>query len=46
MLQVACGASMNALLTAEGQLFTWGKNYSNQLGFKDIIEKVRNLDLP
>ncbi|CAH1782485.1 unnamed protein product [Owenia fusiformis] len=30
--QVSCGSQHNALLTIEGEVFTWGKNFDGQIG--------------
>ena len=32
VVKVTCGDGFNALLTAQGQVFTWGHNKFNQLG--------------
>ena len=35
VVKVGCGDTYSALLTAEGQVFTWGSNTFGELGIDD-----------
>eukprot|EP00347_Sterkiella_histriomuscorum_P000877 403374181 len=36
VVKVSCGDQFSAILTAEGQVFTWGLNISGQLGLSNV----------
>ena len=39
-VQVDCGTNMSALLTCDGEVYTWGKNFDGQLGIGNRMEQV------
>lgn len=37
---MCCGSTSSMLLTEDGEVFAWGKNYDGQLGLGHRLEQV------